>query len=45
MLIWLFIDHLGWNGCFLLLLAGGILSTIFLFIVQRGHERKGTKVA
>ncbi|EEL48428.1 MFS transporter [Bacillus cereus] len=35
------VDSSGWDGCFILLLAGGILSTVFLLIVQRGHERKG----
>lgn len=35
------VDRSGWDGCFILLLAGGILSTVFLFIVQFGHERKG----
>ena len=37
------VDRSGWDGCFILLLAGGILSTIFLFIVQFGHERKESK--
>ncbi|MEH6889039.1 MFS transporter [Bacillus sp. JJ864] len=37
------VDRSGWDGCFILLLAGGILSTVFLFIVQFGHERKESK--
>ncbi|MED2749900.1 MFS transporter [Bacillus thuringiensis] len=39
------VDRSGWDGCFILLLTGAVLSTIFLFIVQRGHERKDPKVA
>ncbi|MDM5190832.1 MFS transporter [Bacillus sp. DX4.1] len=41
--IGIIVDRSGWDGCFILLLAGGILSTVFLFIVQRGHEKKGPK--
>ncbi|MBJ8134021.1 MFS transporter, partial [Bacillus cereus group sp. N3] len=29
------VDRSGWDGCFILLLTGAILSTVFLFIVQR----------
>lgn len=36
------VDRSGWDGCFILLLTGAILSTIFLFIVQRGHESKSS---
>lgn len=43
--IGIIVDRSGWDGCFMLLLAGGILSTIFLLIVQMGHERKSSKVA
>ncbi|MED0967741.1 MFS transporter [Bacillus cereus] len=43
--IGIIVDRSGWDGCFMLLLAGGVLSTIFLLIVQMGHERKGSKVA
>ncbi|HDR6313522.1 MFS transporter [Bacillus cereus] len=39
------VDRSGWDGCFILLLTGAILSTIFLFIVQRGHESKAPKAA
>lgn len=41
--IGIIVDRSGWDGCFMLLLAGGILSTVFLFIVLFGHERKLTK--
>ncbi|MBO1579780.1 MFS transporter [Bacillus sp. XF8] len=41
LIIGFMVDSSGWDGCFILLLAGGILSTLFLLIVQRGHERKG----
>ncbi|HDR4571395.1 MULTISPECIES: MFS transporter [Bacillus cereus group] len=40
LIIGFMVDHSGWDGCFILLLAGGILSTLFLLIVQLGHERK-----
>ena len=43
--IGIIVDRSGWDGCFILLLAGGLLATIFLLIVQMGHERKGSKVA
>ncbi|PEE33461.1 MFS transporter [Bacillus cereus] len=43
--IGIIVDRSGWDGCFMLLLAGGILATIFLLIVQMGHERKASKVA
>lgn len=42
--IGIIVDRSGWDGCFMLLLAGGILATIFLLIVQMGHERKASKV-
>ncbi|WP_242216847.1 MFS transporter [Bacillus cereus group sp. BfR-BA-01380] len=41
--IGIIVDRSGWDGCFILLIAGGILSTVFLFIVQFGHERKASK--
>lgn len=45
LVIGLIVDASGWNGGFVLLLASGVLATLFLFIIQIGRKKQQAATA